>query len=74
MSLHRRRHHARNPGKFGAGDLVDRSGKSPAGKLAVAIIRNRKTGEGLRYLVGDQWMPKVVEWLQYLIHPAVIKP
>jgi hypothetical protein len=23
---------------------------------------NRKTGEGLRYTVADDWLPKVIEW------------
>lgn len=39
---------------------------APRGALSVAIIRNRKTGEGLQYTVGDEWMPKVVEWLRTL--------
>jgi hypothetical protein len=30
--------------------------------LAVIVVRNRKTGEGLRYTVADDWLPKVIEW------------
>ena len=36
--------------------------KAPAGLLAVVVVRNRKTGEGLRYTVADAWLPKVLEW------------
>ena len=36
--------------------------KAPAGLLAVVAVRNRKTGEGLRYTVADAWLPKVLEW------------
>lgn len=50
----------------GQGTLQIAPEKAPPGMLAVAIIRNRKTGEGLRYTIGDQWMPKVVEWLRTL--------
>jgi formylmethanofuran dehydrogenase subunit E len=50
----------------GQGTLQIAAEKAPSGQLAVAIIRNRKTGEGLRYAVGEQWMPKVVEWLKNL--------
>ena len=38
--------------------------KAPAGALAVIIIRHRKTGEGLRYTVGDDWLPKMLAWNQ----------
>jgi hypothetical protein len=30
--------------------------------LAVVIVRNRKTGEGLRYTVADSWLPQVIDW------------
>ena len=50
----------------GQGTLLVAPEKAPPGTLAVAIIHNRRTGEGLRYSVGDQWMPKVVEWLRTL--------
>ena len=54
----------------GQGTLQIASGKAPAGFLAVAIIRNRKTGEGLRYAVSEQWMPKVGEWIRTLDPPG----
>src|SRR5919198_1732345 len=43
----------------GQGTLVIAPEKAPAGILAVAIVRNRKTGEGFRYSVADSWLPKV---------------
>jgi formylmethanofuran dehydrogenase subunit E len=36
--------------------------KAPAGALAVIVIRNRKTGEGLRYTVADDRLPKMLAW------------
>ncbi len=54
----------------GQGTLLVSPEKAPPGMLAVAVIRNRKTGEGLRYSVGDEWMPKVVEWLRTLDAPG----
>jgi len=54
----------------GQGTLQIASEKAPAGFLAVAIIRNRKTGEGLRYTVSEQWMPKVGEWIRTLDPPG----
>jgi formylmethanofuran dehydrogenase subunit E len=46
----------------GQGTLAIAPEKAPAGLLAVVIVRNRKTGEGLRYTVADGWLPKVMEW------------
>jgi hypothetical protein len=53
----------------GQGTLQVAHEKAPSGLLAVAIIRNRKTGEGLRYTVSDEWLPKVREWIQMLDPP-----
>ncbi len=36
--------------------------KAPDGALAVAVIRNKKTGEAVRYTVALSWMAKIVEW------------
>jgi formylmethanofuran dehydrogenase subunit E len=44
--------------------------KAPAGLLAVAIIRDRKTGHGLKYTVSDEWLPKVQEWIRMLDPPG----
>jgi formylmethanofuran dehydrogenase subunit E len=46
----------------GQGTLVIALEKAPTGMLAVVIVRNRTTGEGLRYSVADTWLPKVIEW------------
>jgi formylmethanofuran dehydrogenase subunit E len=36
--------------------------KAPAGLIAVVVIRNRKTGEALRYAISDDWLPKMLGW------------
>lgn len=36
--------------------------KAPPGLLAVIVIRDRKTGEGLRYSISDEWLPKMLSW------------
>lgn len=54
----------------GQGTLQIASEKAPAGLFAVAIIRNRKTGEGLRYTISDEWLPKVGEWIRTLDPPG----
>ena len=28
----------------------------------MVVIRNRKTGEALRYTVSDDWLPKMLSW------------
>jgi len=53
----------------GQGTLAIAPEKAPAGLLAVVIVRNRKTGEGLRYTVADNWLPKVMEWNKRSIPP-----
>jgi formylmethanofuran dehydrogenase subunit E len=46
----------------GQGTLQVAADKAPTGLLAVVVIRDRKTGAGLRYSVADTWMPKIVDW------------
>src|SRR5262245_5612972 len=46
---------------------------APPSLLGVAIIHNRKTCEGFRYTICDEWMPKVVEWLRTLDPPGRYK-
>ena len=46
----------------GQGTLQVAAEKAPPGLLAVVVIRDRKTGAGLRYGVSDNWMPKIVDW------------
>lgn len=38
------------------------SEKAPEGALAVVVIRNKQTGEGVRYSIAQSWMPKILEW------------
>ena len=35
---------------------------APAGLFAQVIIRNRKTGEALRYTVSNTWADQIVAW------------
>ena len=35
--------------------------KAPAGALAVAVIKHRKTGAEVRYTVSEAWLPKLIE-------------
>jgi formylmethanofuran dehydrogenase subunit E len=46
----------------GQGTLQVAAEKAPLGLLAVVVIRDRKTGAGLRYGVSDAWMTKIAEW------------
>jgi len=46
----------------GQGTLQVAAEKAPPGLLAVVVIRDRKTGAGLRYGVSDTWMARIVDW------------
>ena len=46
----------------GQGTLHVAPETAPAGQLAVVVIRNRKTGEGVRYAIAGSWGPKIIEW------------
>jgi formylmethanofuran dehydrogenase subunit E len=48
----------------GQGTLQIASDKAPDGMMAVIVIRNHKTGEGLRYSISDDWLPKILSWLK----------
>lgn len=54
----------------GQGTLLIAQEKAPAGQLAAAIIRDRKTGRGFIYTVSDRWLPKIGEWIKTLDPPA----
>jgi formylmethanofuran dehydrogenase subunit E len=63
----------------GQGTLQVAAGKAPAGLLAAVIIRDRKTGAGVRYTVADKWMAKIVDWNKNLdpagrYHAAMAAP
>jgi formylmethanofuran dehydrogenase subunit E len=48
----------------GQGTLQVSPDKAPDGMMAVIVIKNRKTGEGLRYTVSDEWLPKILGWIK----------
>jgi formylmethanofuran dehydrogenase subunit E len=46
----------------GQGTLQVAAEKAPAGLLAVVIVRDRKSGAGVRYSITDEWMAKIIDW------------
>ena len=48
----------------GQGTLQIASEKAPDGLMAVIVIKDRETGEGLRYTISDEWLPKILAWLK----------
>ena len=46
----------------GQGTLQISTEKAPPGLMAMVIIRNRKTGEGLKYTISDEWLPTILGW------------
>ncbi len=48
----------------GQGTLQISPDKAPDGAMAVIIIKNRKTGEGLKYTIADEWLPKILGWIK----------
>lgn len=46
----------------GQGSLQVAAEKAPAGLLAVVVVRDKKSGAGLRYAVKDEWLAKIVDW------------
>jgi formylmethanofuran dehydrogenase subunit E len=48
----------------GQGTLQIAPEKAPDGMMAVVVIKNRKSGEGLRYSISDDWLPKILAWLK----------
>jgi formylmethanofuran dehydrogenase subunit E len=46
----------------GQGTLQIAPDKAPPGTMAIIVIRNRKTGEGLKYTIADAWLPKILAW------------
>jgi formylmethanofuran dehydrogenase subunit E len=48
----------------GQGTLQISPDKAPDGAMAVIVIRNRKTGEGLKYTIADEWLPKILGWIK----------
>jgi formylmethanofuran dehydrogenase subunit E len=48
----------------GQGTLQISPDKAPEGAMAVIVIRNRKTGEGLKYTIADEWLPRILGWIK----------
>jgi formylmethanofuran dehydrogenase subunit E len=48
----------------GQGTLQISPVKAPDGAMAVIVIKNRKTGEGLKYTIADEWLPKILGWIK----------
>ena len=48
----------------GQGTLQISPEKAPDGLMAVIVIKNRKTGEGLHYSISDEWLPKILAWIK----------
>ncbi len=48
----------------GQGTLQISPDKAPDGAMAVIVIRNHKTGEGLRYTISDEWLPTILGWIK----------
>jgi formylmethanofuran dehydrogenase subunit E len=48
----------------GQGTLQISPDKAPDGMMAVIVIKNRKTGEGLKYTIADEWLPKILGWIK----------
>jgi formylmethanofuran dehydrogenase subunit E len=46
----------------GQGTLQIAPEKAPPGIMAMVVIRNRKTGEGIKYTISDEWLPKILGW------------
>ncbi|MBV8925832.1 MAG: formylmethanofuran dehydrogenase subunit E family protein [Bradyrhizobium sp.] len=48
----------------GQGTLQVAPEKAPDGMMAVILIKNRKSGEALRYTISDEWLPKILAWIK----------
>ena len=48
----------------GQGTLQIASEPAPSGMAAVTAIKNRKTGEGIRYTVPDDQLVRILGWLK----------
>ena len=46
----------------GQGTLQIATEKAPPGLMATIIIRNRKTGEAVKYTIADDWLPTILGW------------
>jgi hypothetical protein len=49
----------------GQGTLQISPERAPPGIMAVIVIRNRKTGQGLKYTIADEWLPTILGWNKF---------
>ena len=62
VPVHARRRHARHQRQPGQGTVAIAPDPAPAGIYAVIVIRDRKTGEGVKYTVAEEWQWKMIGW------------
>lgn len=48
----------------GQGSFEVAPNPAPDGALAVVLVRDKRTGDALRYTVADEWLPKILGWLK----------
>jgi formylmethanofuran dehydrogenase subunit E len=53
----------------GQGTLQISPDKAPDGVIALVFFKDRKTGEGLRYTITEDWLPKILGWIK--LDPSV---
>jgi len=46
----------------GQGTVKIAEEKAPAGDLAAIVVTVRQTGQSVRYVVADAWLPKMLAW------------
>jgi hypothetical protein len=60
MPVHRRWRDDRHAGQPRTRHAEISPEKAPPGLMAMIIIRSRKTGDGLRYTISDEWRPTIL--------------
>jgi hypothetical protein len=48
----------------GQGTLQMSPENAPPSLMAVIVIKNRNTGEGLKYSIADEWLRKILAWIK----------
>jgi len=46
----------------GQGTLQVAADKAPDGTMGVAVIKHRKTGATVKYVIPASWLPKILDW------------
>lgn len=47
---------------FGARTMRLAPDRAPDEAMAAIVVRNKKTGEAVKYIVSDAWLPKLSDW------------